>query len=116
MQPLFDCMNMLGNWATWAEDVGLNWPDPPVTYATTYSVTLSAAMAGAGMALSHDAIAGRLIEAGALVAPFEHRAVMQEAYYLIQTPQAQSMPRAQAFVTWLRGELADSFPGRADTG
>ena len=110
MQPLFDCMNMLGNWATWAEDAGIAWPDPPVTYASTYSVALSAASAGAGMAIAHDVIAGRLIERGALIAPFKHRAVMQEAYYLIQTPQAQTMPRAQAFATWLRGELAVSFP------
>jgi hypothetical protein len=32
---------------------------------------------------------------------------MQEAYYLIQTPQAQSMPAAQAFTAWLRRSLAE---------
>ena len=105
-EPLFDCMNMMGTWAVWAEEQGLAWPDPPVTYATTYSVALSAAMAGNGLALAHDAIARGLIEHGALVRPFAHRAEMQEGYYLIQTPQAQTMPKAQAFTAWLRRELA----------
>lgn len=105
-QPLFDCTNMMGTWAVWAEEQGLIWPNPPVTYATTYSVALSAAMAGNGLALAHDAIARRLIERGELIRPFAHRAEMQEAYYLIQTPQAQTMPQAQAFTAWLRRELA----------
>lgn len=105
-QPLFDCMNMMGTWAVWAEEQALTWPNPPVTYATTYSVALAAALAGNGLALAHDAIARHLIAQGQLIAPFAHRARMQEAYYLIQTPQAQSMPQAQAFTAWLRRELA----------
>ncbi len=114
-QPLFDCMNMMGTWAVWAEEQGLNWPNPPVTYASTYSVALAAAMAGNGLCLAHDAIARRLITQGLLIAPFAHRAPMQEAYYLIQTPQAQAMPQAQAFTGWLRRELA-AFYGAAGFG
>ncbi|MFK7743861.1 MAG: LysR substrate-binding domain-containing protein [Roseobacter sp.] len=105
-QPLYDCSNMMGTWAVWAEEQGLAWPDPTVTYATTYSVSLSVAQAGGGMALAHDLIAKRLIDEGLLIAPFAHRAKMQEAYYLIQTPQAQSLPAAHAFTGWLRETLA----------
>lgn len=108
LQPLYDCSAMMGTWAVWAEEQALPWPDPPVTYASTYSVSMAVAMAGGGMALAHDVIAGRALAEGRLIAPFAHRAVMQEAYYLIQTPQAQTMPAAQAFTTWLRGEVSAS--------
>lgn len=104
--PLYDCANMMGNWAVWAEEQGLDWPDPAVTYATTYSVPLSVAMSGGGLALAHDAIARGLINAGQLIAPFAHRAQMQEAYYLIQSPRAQEMSAAQAFSSWVREEIA----------
>lgn len=104
-QPLFDCSNMMGTWAVWAEEQGLDWPDPPVTYATTYSFSLAVAKAGGGLALGHDLIAAEMMRSGRLVAPFAHRAEMQEAYYLIQSPQAQAMPSAVAFSTWLRAEL-----------
>ncbi len=105
MQPLYDCSNLLCNWATWAEDQSLAWPNPPVTYATTYTVSLSVAASGGGLALAHDAIAGRMIANGQLVAPFEHRAVMQEAYYLILSPQAEHSPGTVAFANWLRAEI-----------
>ncbi|MEM1073327.1 MAG: LysR family transcriptional regulator [Pseudomonadota bacterium] len=104
--PLYDCAAMMGTWAVWAEEAGLRWPDPHVTYATTYSVALAVARAGGGLALGHDLITRDMITAGELVAPFTHRAEMQEAYYLIQTPQAQTMPTASAFVSWLQSRIA----------
>ncbi len=105
-QPLYDCTNLLCNWAAWAEDQGMDWPNPQVTYATTFTVSLALACAGAGLALGHDAITAHLIAKGDLIAPFAHRAPMQEAYYLILSPQADHSPGAQAFATWLRAELA----------
>ncbi|WP_146348036.1 LysR substrate-binding domain-containing protein [Phaeobacter marinintestinus] len=104
-QPLYDCTNLLCTWAGWAEDQGLPWPDPPVTYATTFTVTLAVAAAGGGMALGHDVVTARMIETGQLIAPFAHRAAMQEAYYLILSPQAEQNPDAVAFTTWLRAEI-----------
>ncbi len=105
-QPLYDCAYMMGTWAVWAEEQALTWGNPPVTYATTYSVALAVAVSGGGLALAHDAIAADPITRGLLVAPFTHRAVMQEAYYLIQSPQAGKLPAAQAFTGWLHTELA----------
>ncbi len=104
-KPLYDCTNLLCNWAGWAEDQGLAWPDPPITYATTFTLSLAIARAGGGLALGHDTIAAGLIAEGALVAPFDHRAPMQEAYYLILSPQAERAPGAGAFTNWLRHEL-----------
>jgi LysR family glycine cleavage system transcriptional activator len=104
--PLYDCANLLANWANWAEDQSLYWPDPQVTYATTFSVSLSVAQAGGGLAMAHDAIARGMLQSGQLIAPFAHRARMPEAYYLIESPQAASLPGPRAFVAWLRTEMA----------
>ena len=105
-QPLFDCTNLLCNWAAWAEDQALTWGNPPITYATTFALTLSVAQAGGGLALAHDTIAKGLITDGRLIAPFAHRVPMQEAYYLILSPQAEQSPGALAFANWLRAEMA----------
>ncbi|WP_170515179.1 LysR family transcriptional regulator [Ruegeria atlantica] len=111
LQPLFDCSNLLSNWANWAEEKALNWGNPPITYSTTYLVSLSVAMAGGGLCLTHDTIARGLIEQGRLVAPFAHRAPMPEAYYLLLSPQAEETPGALAFADWLRREMeADTQP------
>ena len=105
-QPLFDCSNLLSNWANWAEDQGLKWGKPPITYSTTYLVSLSVAMAGGGLCLAHDTIVHRLLDEGRLIAPFAHRTPMQEAYYLLLSPQAEETPGAVAFANWIRAEIA----------
>ncbi len=104
-QPLFDCTNLLCNWAAWHEDQGLEWGDPPITYASTFTLTLAVARSGGGLALGHDTIAGGLIGEGLLKAPFTHRAPMPEAYYLILSPQAERTPGAVAFANWVRAEM-----------
>lgn len=108
--PLYDCSNLLCNWPSWIEDQGLTWENPPVTYATTFSVSLAVAAAAGGLALGHDAIVGRQIRRGLLAAPFGHRAQMQEAYYLILAPQAEQMPDAVAFANWLRAMTGQKKP------
>ncbi|AXI48452.1 LysR family transcriptional regulator [Sulfitobacter sp. SK012] len=114
-QPLYDCSSMMGNWAVWAEEQSLTWDNPAITYVTTYSVPLAVAAAGGGLALAHDATAGALIEQGRLIAPFAHRAPMQECYYLLQAPQAQNPASAQTFTKWLKTELATFQSGRLGT-
>jgi LysR family glycine cleavage system transcriptional activator len=104
--PLFNCSNVLCTWERWAEAQGLDWPDPFVTLSITFVISLAAAMAGAGLALGNDLILRDLIREGRLHAPFDGRAPMQEAYYLILAPQAERNPGAVAFANWLRAELA----------
>ncbi len=103
--PLFDCSNLLSNWESWVEEQALIWEKPPITYSTTYLVSLSVAMAGGGLCLSHDTIARRVIDEGKLIAPFDHRAAMPEAYYLLLSPQAEETPGALAFADWVRREM-----------
>ena len=113
--PLFDCANLLANWAAWAENQSLPWANPPITYTSTFTLSLSVALSGGGMCLAHDAIAQRLIDTGQLIAPFTHRAPMPEAYYLILTPQAEQSAGAMAFANWLRAEMAADQSGRLVT-
>lgn len=111
-ETLFDCANLMATWATWGEEQGLDWSDLPVTYATTYAVALSAAVSGAGLCMAHDTIAGHLIETGKLQRLFDHRAKMQEAYYLITAPHIADIPGAQAFADWLLEEMAQDARAR----
>ncbi len=109
---LFDCANLMATWAAWGEEQGLDWSELKVTYATTYAIALSAAVSGAGLCMAHDTIAGHLIETGRLVRIFDHRAKMQEAYYLITAPHIADIPGAQAFVSWLTDEMAQDQKDR----
>lgn len=111
---LFDCANLMANFATWAEDQSLPWPNPPVTYATTYMACFPAVAAGAGIGMAHDIVAANMIRQGQLIAPFDHRAPVPEAYYLLLSPQAESAPGAQAFANWLRCEMAQDRCGGMD--
>lgn len=111
---LFDCSNLMCNFPAWAEDQSLTWPNPPVTYATTYMAVLPAVMAGAGVGMAHDIMAADAIRSGRLVAPFEHRAPVQEAYYLLTSPRGEQSPGARAFAGWLREEMAADGTGGQD--
>ncbi len=102
--PLFDCANMYSNWASWAEEAGLNWPNPRVTYATTYTVTLELAEAGAGVAMAHDTVARGRIADGRLAVPFAQRFPMGEGYYLITGSRADQLPATKLFTDWLQWE------------
>ncbi|MBE1281960.1 MAG: LysR family transcriptional regulator [Rhodobacteraceae bacterium] len=112
-QPLFDCANLMSNWTSWAEHAGLEWPDPPVTYATTYMVSLAAVMARAGMGIAHDVMVRDDLEQGRLIAPFPQRAPMQERYYLIVSPAAEQSANAVAFANWIREEMDQDHSGGA---
>lgn len=114
-ETLFDCANLMATWATWGEDLGLDWSGLNVTYATTYAVALSAAVAGSGLCMAHDTIAGGLIAEGRLQRLFDHRAEMQEAYYLVTAPHIDEVPGAQAFVDWLLEEMDRDQRGREAT-
>ncbi len=114
-ETLFDCANLMATWAAWGEELGLDWSGLNVTYATTYAVALSAAVAGSGLCMAHDTIAGHLIATGRLERLFDHRSEMQEAYYLIAAPHISDVPGAQAFVDWVLEEMEADQRGREAT-
>lgn len=114
--PLYDCANLTSTWSFWAEKQALKWPDPPVTYASTYTFCLSLVASGGGLMLGHDAICADMLNDGRLIRPFGGSARMEEAYYLILAPQAEDIPGTVEFADWLRAELAnDAYLGRDGT-
>ena len=101
-ERLFDVSNLISNWTSWIEEQGLESGGLRIELASTYAVTLNAAMAGAGLAMAHDTIAGDLIRRGLLKRVGDHAGKMAEAYHLILAPHAAEIPGAEAFAGWIR--------------
>ncbi len=104
--PLFDCSGILANWETWLADQGQRLPDGKViNFATTYVVSLGAALSGAGMAMGHETVAANLLNSKALVRSDQHAVAMQEAYYLVTPAEHAETPASRAFGDWLMEEF-----------
>ena len=121
--PLFDCSGVMENWETWLAAQGAKLPaHKQIHLASTYVVSVHAALHGAGLAMAHDAIAADLLASGALTRPYPHRVGMSEAYFLIAPPGHGETPASRVFRQWildetakcgtrLRREEAESVPG-----
>ena len=70
------------------------------------NLALSAAMAGQGVAMGDSLISGAALASGALVQPFPTAIAAPAAYYLVSDPGTVEGPIAQAFLSWLRHQLA----------
>ncbi|WP_020591497.1 LysR family transcriptional regulator [Kiloniella laminariae] len=104
--PLFDCSAVFCCWENWLADQGQSLPaGRSINLASTYSITLTAALHGAGLAMGHDALVGDLLQSGRLARPFDHAVQMREAYYLIQPARHSQTRASQAFVSWIEEEF-----------
>ena len=104
---LFDCSAVLCSWEAWLSDQGLRLPaDQIVNLASTYSITLTAAVNGAGLTMGHDVLVQDMIDQGRLVRPFDHSVPMQEAYFLMLPARHSQTPATRAFIDWIQGEFA----------
>ncbi|WP_419905101.1 LysR family transcriptional regulator [Kiloniella sp.] len=103
---LFDCSAVLCSWEAWLSDQGLRLPaDQIVNLASTYSITLTSAINGAGLAMGHDVLVQDMIDQGRLVRPFEHSVPMQEAYFLMLPARHSQTPATRAFIDWIQDEF-----------
>ncbi len=75
--------------------------------ATTYSISINAALGDAGLAMGHETLVTDLIEAKRLVRPYPDSVVMEEAYYLLDPPAHAETPASRAFAGW----ICDLLPG-----
>lgn len=109
---LFDCAGLTGTWSSWCAS-----QDRPfhrahqVNLGSTFVISMHAALAGAGVAMSHGSLADGLLADGSLIAPFGHRPELTEAYYLMPPASHDETPASRAFVVWLREELAADASG-----
>ncbi|MGB0504579.1 MAG: LysR family transcriptional regulator [Pikeienuella sp.] len=105
-ETLFDCSGVVTNWDTWVGVKGLVLPKGnQVHLSTTFVVSINAALAGCGLAMSHDVLAGDLIEAGRLIRPFDWSVPMTEVYALMRRPSHAETPATREFDEWLLEEL-----------
>ena len=95
------------SWQPWFALAGLNMPDPVGGLVTEdSSLTLRAAADGAGIALTHHAIASQEIAAGELVRLFDIAWKADRGYYFCATPMGFAKPQVQLFLQWLQEEAA----------
>ncbi len=103
---LFDCTGIYANWEGWAKTRGEALPTgKAVNLASTFSVSLNAALGSVGLAMGHEMLVDRFLEKGCLVRPYVESIPMREAYYLIQQPDHAQTPASRAFLEWLLDEV-----------
>ena len=107
--PLFDCSGVMENWETWLASQGAKWPaHKQIHLASTYVVSVHAALDGAGLAMAHDAIAADLLASKALTRPYPHSVDMSESYFLVAPPRHGETPASRVFRQWILDETARS--------
>ena len=103
---LFDSTGVKANWETWALARNETLPaGKMVNLASTYSVSINAALGGAGLAMGHDILTADLLNQNRLVQPFEEEIPMEEGYYIIEPPVHQVTPATRVFTEWIKSEL-----------
>jgi len=63
---------------------------------------VAAAVAGQGVLLGRQPLINRLLEQGALVAPFHHSLEPERGYFVIVEPASRHKPAVQALAQWLQ--------------
>jgi DNA-binding transcriptional LysR family regulator len=94
-------------WAAWLEANGITdlVPAGTLTY-DQYDQVINAAQHGQGVALGRMTLVESLVEEGRLVPLFGKRLQVLRALCAVYAPGAEKRPDAQAFVAWLRSEIA----------
>lgn len=112
--PLIHVLQLVEDWDLWMRGVGIDLELKAVGHAVnTFVLSLEFAQQGLGVALAHDLLAGRPIERGDLVIPFNLRVPARDSYYLITAPAAENDPQVQAFRAWLMNEIQTTHPSGA---
>lgn len=94
-------------WEPWLKVMGLSEVRTKNTLRfTSYADSISAAMAGQGVAIGRFPLLNELLRDKRLVTPFDGGAASQRAYYLAMGPRAVENPDAQDFAAWLRLEAS----------
>jgi LysR family transcriptional regulator, glycine cleavage system transcriptional activator len=88
-------------WSTWAEEVGLERPEPrQVIEFDTMIAAVRAAERGLGIALVPVILCQSWIRSGALVRVFAVELATAEAYYLVSRPRDADRPPVKALTRW----------------
>jgi LysR family transcriptional regulator, glycine cleavage system transcriptional activator len=92
-------------WEPWLKVMGLQEVRTKNTLRfTSYADSISAAMAGQGVAIGRFPLLDDMLRDKRLVTPFKGAAASHRGYYLAMGKRAVSNPDAQDFAAWLRAE------------
>lgn len=97
------------SWKMWLKAAGASKVDPdPGTHFSTSSLTIQAAIAGHGVALSSTALVTDALEAGWLVRPFgeQYSTPLDMAYFLVYLEESEMDSKIVAFRDWLLAEYS----------
>ena len=99
------------DWETWLSAAGVKGlAVNRGPHFNSVQLALQAATEGQGVALTIEALAADDIAAGRLVAPFNTRLPLEEAYFLVTLEETAEVPRVAAFRNWILRE-AQQFRG-----
>ena len=99
--PLIVDRNRPLAWSSWAEEVGLERPEPrQLIEFDTMTAAVRAAERGLGIALVPVRLCQSWMRAGALVRVFGVELATPEAYYLVSRPRDAERPPVKALTGW----------------
>jgi LysR family glycine cleavage system transcriptional activator len=107
--PWFDALGRIQDltWSAWLAAVGAGGVDASrgLHFAQTH-MSLQAALAGQGVALGTQLLAGEDLRAGRLVRPLPQEVRTEHSYWFVCPEGAVTRPRIAAFRAWLLEEAA----------
>lgn len=110
--PLFDCAGVMSNWDAWLQSQGHELPArQKVNLASTYVLSLTAALTGQGLALAHGFMIDGIRRVAPLHVPWPHRLKLIEAYFLLPPASHAETPATRAFSDWVEAEIAADRAG-----
>ena len=90
------------SWGHWLDAVGAHGLKPAGALSFNYfDQIVRAALAGHGVALGRLPLILDLVREGGLIAPFDTRAPIDRAYFVMQADFARGRPEVSRFVQWL---------------
>ncbi len=104
-------------WAVWLKAAGVS--DINAGQGLQFDTSLMAfeiAAHGRGVALGRSSMMARELASGRLVAPFDLKAPINEAFHLISPTDGSEHPDAPIFRDWLLAEAAAAHPPQANSG
>lgn len=98
------------DWRNWLKQAGVTGMDAGKgpSYNDT-ALALQAAIAGQGIALARRSLVIDDLRAGTLVRPFGPEVPTVFSWYFVCAPSSADEARLNAFLTWLREEIANDF-------
>ncbi len=93
-------------WANWAQEVGLEAPEPKnIIELDSMFAVVRAAERGIGVALVPTALCGAWFETGALVRIFSIELTLSDTYYLVSRQKDAEKPEVKAVTEWALEEF-----------